>query len=459
VYSTDPANLFCQLYDTLPERLFAVEAEAEGWLGHHNVEEVASLVEDEVLQSGQLSGDSIERYVLGVTEIERATFAVLLGLDRAFSAVDLVTATYDESALVDLVLRYVETGRLSTADVEGALVPRIVSPAQEHLLPQSRREAFANVLRIGATPVPVEHVLLEPTHWFSRTLRDAGLYCGCLPAFDRDAPFTVARAEHLGRSCYRLRLEDPADSRRWITERLAELDDSGAQVGLLPEMALTPVLLQAWIETLREQPPLPGTSLRWIIIGSGPVDEAEQSPPHNRCVVLARAGGEVLWQQDKQYRFQLEPRLIERWGLVDHLDSETREEWITAGDHLVVVETPGVRAAIFVCEDLSEIMTLGVTAAEWGVSHALVPIFSQAIRRHRWEQRDASHLLQGAGTRSLVANSLWVGDADPTASGTPGDALAVSDQVRLCAANGPLDVMVFRFTEHGAFAITHEDLD
>src|SRR4051812_31004239 len=94
-YLTDPADLFAFLYDALPERLFAENEDAEGWLYDGVVADIASLVEGEVAESGRLSLDSLNRFAIDVEDQQRGCFAVLLGLDRSLQQADPETGTFD----------------------------------------------------------------------------------------------------------------------------------------------------------------------------------------------------------------------------------------------------------------------------------------------------------------------------------------------------------------------------
>lgn len=157
-----------------------------------------------------------------------------------------------------------------------------------------------------------------------------------------------------------------------------------------------------------------------------------------------------MWEQAKQYRFQLEQSHIDRWDL-NVLGPGPLEEWISVGLGMVVAEAPGLRVSVVICEDLTELDTVGTTLQQWGVSHALCPIFSQAIRRHRWEHQHGAWLLGHAGIQLVVCNSKWIGDVEPKLAEPSGDVLAISTTVELESAADPLEPVVVRFTEHGVF--------
>lgn len=446
MFFEDAADLFAQLYDTLPERLFAEDEEAEAWLDDEDVADIAASIETEAVEIGCVSAGLVERF-LTVEQVERNTFAILLGLDRAFMQVDLTTATRDSAGVSELAARYLETGRYSTTAVEGAVVPKIVAPAQEHLIPQSMREAFAAVIRVPAgLPVKVDYEVLRV--WPTRTEREAGLYVAAMPAFDRNE-LLLARRIPGPPACYSLRLQTPEDPLAWVHARLEALDATEAFVAVLPELAVTPELVGAW-RTACQQTPAVDSRLRAIVIGSGPDCADEQVRPHNRAVVIDRATGEVLWHQDKQFRFQLEQDILDRWNL-DELAPGPLEEWIIAGGELTVREAPGLRMTILVCEDLTELQTVGQAVAQLGVSHALCPVFSQAIRRYRWEQNHAGWLSQNAGVQTIVCNSQYIGDVEPDAEDPCGDVLVVSDEIKLAPQSGCVEPILIRLTEHGAY--------
>jgi hypothetical protein len=449
VYSTDPANLFSQLYDELSERLFAVNEEAESWIDDPSVQEIAADVEHEAVVTGRVSEVTVERLL--ELESDRNRFAILLGLDRALMQAGLIQGTHDESELVELTLRYLETGRLSTDDVTGAVVPKNTSPGQEHLLPESLRDAFTAVVRVPATtPIAVEHAVLDD--WPDRTVREAGLYVAALPAFNADAKLIVERVD-AEPPAYRLRLDHDDEAAEWVAERLRALDATRAVIAVLPEMALTPTLLTAWRNACASTPRPHGSRLGWVIAGSGPETDDLARRPRNRAVVVARSSGDIAWYQDKQFRFQLEDDVVKRWGLAAQLGAGPLEEWITVGPRLHVAEAPGFRAAVLICEDLTQLDTIGVTCRDWGVSHAFCPIFSQAIRKFRWERQHGLWLEQAIGLQTIICNSQYIGDVEPADDAPSGDVLALGDTVELAEPRGCLDPIVFRFTEHGVFFV------
>lgn len=444
--STDPADLFSELYDTLDDRLFATNDGAEDWLGDTSVLEISSEIEYETVTTGRVSETTVERF-LDVVEVERNTFAMLRGLDLAFQQADLLGGTADSDGLNEHTLRYLETGRFSTGGIHGAVVPKYAEPGQDHLIPETLAGAFSALVRVPAeTPLAVTHKVLDA--WPSRTARQVGIYVAALPTFGPDDALTVERTDQ-GVPSYRLRLDDPADAEAWVQQRLDALDLSGALVGLLPEAALNPVLLPIWQKACRATPAPAGSALRWLLVGTGPEHDTPQTRPHNRAVVLDRVTGDVTWTQDKQFRFQLEDDMIERWGLRDALAEGPLEEWIDAGAGLTIVEAPGFRAAIAICEDLTQFQHVGATAAAWGVNYLFCPIFSQAIRAYRWEQQAANSLYSAAGIHTIVCNSQWVGDAEPDLTQPVGDVLAFGAPPVLAAAEHPLAPVVVRFTEEG----------
>jgi predicted amidohydrolase len=455
VYSTDPADLFSQLYDKIPERLFALDGEAEDWLLERSVLEIASEVEHEALQTGLVSETTVERF-LNVEQVDRNIFAILRGLDLAFQQPDLLSGTSDAGGMTSVMLRYLETGRFSTAQISGAVVPKYADPGQDHLIPETLGAAFSALVRVPAdTPLPVTHQLLE--YWPARTTRERGLYIAALPAFDRNDSLIIQRVEDPVPS-YRLRLEDPADAQAWVRTRLRSLDESGAFVGLLPEAALNPVLLPIWQEACHRTPRPAGTHLQWLAVGTGPEHDTAGQRPYNRAVVLDRVTGDIVWTQDKQFRFQLEDNMIERWSLRDELGHGPLEEWVNAGAGLTVVEAPGFRAAIAICEDIGQFLLVGATAIAWGVNYVFCPIFSQAIRRYRWEQQAASALFTDAGIRTIVCNSKWVGDVEFDPDVPSGDVLAFGPDAILAEAQYPTVPVIVRFTEAGPILQTTSDV-
>jgi hypothetical protein len=86
-----------------------------------------------------------------------------------------------------------ETGRFNTDQIEGVVLPKLVAPGQEQLIPESLREAFT-VIRVAAcSPIPVEHTVFEASP--SRTVRETGFFVSALPAFHASENLTIERVD------------------------------------------------------------------------------------------------------------------------------------------------------------------------------------------------------------------------------------------------------------------------
>src|SRR3954451_11349325 len=145
----DLADLFCELFDRLDPAGF--HAEGEGWMADPRVLAAAAAVE-----RAALGGESI-----AAPDGERGTFAVLLGLDAALSHAHPLLGGPTPPALTEYALRYVESGRLDSGGVPGALLPRFTRPGRPGQLPDDLAGAFGAVVRLGPAGWDAcEHVAL-----------------------------------------------------------------------------------------------------------------------------------------------------------------------------------------------------------------------------------------------------------------------------------------------------------
>ena len=85
-----------------------------------------------------------------------------------------------------------------------------------------------------------------------------------------------------GRSVFSLAPVDTEPFRDRISSALSKPDDSGAEIGVIPEGALTDGLLQYWKEEAVRTAPR-AKRLRWLLVGTGPLISGDDPPP-NRAV-------------------------------------------------------------------------------------------------------------------------------------------------------------------------------
>jgi hypothetical protein len=301
--STDPADLFTQLYDDLDRRMEAPlqPSVAMEWLTDELVEEVASWIEGSAVIEGQLDPEGISHSIEQVEdpdepeEAERRIFAILCGLDRAFAHINPHTATYDQGALRHLAVRYAERGRFNSPATRGALLPRYAFPGRLVVVPESLSEFFTSVVRV---PPPAwafaRHAVIPNRSDFGRLDRQRGLRVGCAPVMsgldDVDAELSQPESHRL----YTIRPR-PDRVRHRIVEIIRRLDESGAALGVMPELALANELLQEWRVAAVENPPGRTSRLKWIFAGTGPV--GDENPPTNRGVLIDRRPATSFWSK------------------------------------------------------------------------------------------------------------------------------------------------------------------
>ncbi|MGK5558026.1 hypothetical protein ACSNOI_41110 [Actinomadura kijaniata] len=408
VYPAEPADLFVQLYDDLPDELFRQWTATE-WYADDEVRRRALELSEQVLDSGGLDAGTVRALV--AEDGYRGQFTVLLGLDQALAHVNPFGPYHNAPALVGTLSRYLTEGRFNTDGVPGALLPRCAFPGR----PLGRRSKadFFGVQRVPADRWNVLDHRILPAVNDPHFPREKPVAVGCAPMLETrdEVDFRIERHHRL--DVYRLGPVEHAVSGARIETVLRRLDEAGAQIAVMPEATLTDEIVERWKEAAfrtagRDRSRHP---LRLILLGSGPVGGGD--PPANRAVLIDRWTGEELLTQDKLSGFTLDARQLRMWRLSDRPVAGAVDEYVAHGDRIGLLDCSLGRLAVLICEDLTRSTGWEPEFAACGVSHLLVPIFSKPILRFRWEQQAAERQVNVLGSWSVVANSLAVGNAIP----------------------------------------------
>jgi predicted amidohydrolase len=229
-----------------------------------------------------------------------------------------------------------------------------------------------------------------------------------LPIDDADAWYSISLKEGVN--------GDRSAPKDWTNhwhersrQALANLDSSGAHVGVLPELSLTDGLLTHWQHLLRHTARPRRSKLQWILVGTGLLSDGHENrrPRPNRAALLHRRTGAIILQQDKCEGFSMSDTQMRLWQL-HTLRPGPRAEWMREGRHRYVLDTWAGRFSIVICEDLNQLMTVGADLATLSPTHLLIPIFAAPIIRHRWQQGSAVHFANTVGSASVVVNSRAV---------------------------------------------------
>jgi predicted amidohydrolase len=423
IYSADPADLFVQLYDALPESLFR-GWQPTAWSGDPAVKKLANEVYEELLDFGTLAEATVARIIAEPTD-HRGIFTVLRGIDWALADVSPFSGAYAHGRLTYLAVRYTETGNFASGKVDGgALLARCAYPGGP-ARKKEKSECFS-VHRVPADwwGVEIRQQLLAPAYDVHFPA-DEPIPVGCAPVLANFTDIDIDFTERYGETVYRLTPADTQRLRERISAIIKRLDDSGARIAVMPEATLSDGLLEHWRSELRRTATR-RAPLRWLLVGSGPL--GNDDPPYNRAVLLDRRTGDVIMTQDKLKHFTLVEKQIVGWGIPGAPKGTAAEEYIQQGSAVNVLESSLGRLAVLICEDFPKSVGWERELLACGVSHLLVPIFSKPIMRYRWEQIAAERATSLLGTWIVVSNSLVV---KGPAGGT-GDLYS-------CLVMGPLD--------------------
>ncbi len=183
----------------------------------------------------------------------------------------------------------------------------------------------------------IDHSVLPAVHdpHFSR---DEPVAVGCAPVLETYDDVEIEFAERDGTTVYRLRPMDSSGLRSRIKAIVRRLDESGAQLAVMPEASLSDALLEHWKEVAfdtagRDRNRRP---LRFILLGTGPLGGGD--PPPNRAVLLDRWTGRELLVQDKLSGFTLDAAQLRLWRLPDAATG-TAAEYIRPGGKISVLDS------------------------------------------------------------------------------------------------------------------------
>jgi hypothetical protein len=124
-HPADPAALFIELYDQLPEEVF-LRPDPERWKRDPDVQRHAQRVRAYIQEFGEADPRQVQEII--DKDEHRGTFAVLRGIDLALEIINPWFPSFEYGNLAELTSRYVETGRLNASTADGVLLPRGAYP-------------------------------------------------------------------------------------------------------------------------------------------------------------------------------------------------------------------------------------------------------------------------------------------------------------------------------------------
>lgn len=443
VLPADPADLFVVLYDLLPEGPFR-GLKANEWHGDETVRQLAEEVCEDVRSFGNADTARVEE--ICEERGDQGLFAVLTGLDQALGAVNPFSGARVASALTRIARRYNEKNQLNDPDgpTTGKLLPRCTRPGKLLVQPTGKPDFF-NVHRVTADNCRnVHHVGFKQRNGAHFSGKKT-IPIGSAPLLESYEDLQFDFHEVDGRTFYRV---SPRDGRLRdrIDHVVKNLDDSGAEIGVMPESTLSDALADHWATHMGKSNE--GSRLRWVLLGTGPLGEGE--PPPNRAVLVDRSTGETILSHDKMHGFTMGKGQADRWQLPDRTDHEAAAEFLERGDRVTVAETAIGRVAVLICEDIKQSTDWEAPLRAFGVSHLFVPLLSSPISRKiaRWDRLAAERCVEVIGAWVVLANSLAVGAVMDLPADNCFNALVVGPRLPRSLDNGDC-VAQFARSENG----------
>ena len=124
-HPADPAALFIELYDQLPEEVF-LRPDPEVWKRDPDVQRHARRMCDYIQEFGEAEPRQVQEII--DKDGDRGVFAVLRGIDLALEIINPWFPSFLYGNLAELTSRYAQTGRLNASAADGALLPRAAYP-------------------------------------------------------------------------------------------------------------------------------------------------------------------------------------------------------------------------------------------------------------------------------------------------------------------------------------------
>jgi len=383
------ADVFCSMWDEHSHSWTIVDIEGclangplSGW------EEVLLLANDQVDSAWQ--GSALEAL--------RMCLAIDFSLGKAHPGRSSHTSI---GIFRSYTLAHFEKSDLSGLGTPGALLFRWATPQRNDQI----AGAFTNVVRLQ--PDVVDLVDFARMPWTLDCVPDtaATSLVATLPMLEQNGDVRVQAVDD-GRAWYRIEPVDASIIGR-IPAALDALDASGATVGVLPEESLSQALLEAWIAAVGQRKRPRGSNLAWIVVGTGPL--TDEDPPDNTAVIISRRDGTILLKQRKRHRYLLPMSTIAYWGLSLELgDSVDRDEYVTPGQRLCVLESLRGRCVVLVCEDFGRMIPHGHEIAAVAPNLLLVPVLDRELDDTRWQAHAGKGWLDAVGAVAVVSNSLAI---------------------------------------------------
>jgi hypothetical protein len=437
----DPAQVFAILVRYFYDHRREIDrVDMSDW---HGTEEVAVDTE-RIACAIRRTGRVTTRQFKDAMNLPRTAFTLLRAIDKAFSRVSPGGAAYARGRLGEFRQRLWETGSYYR-DEHGFVLPRRSFPNRPQPVPDDLPDYLESLMHVAHPADDGLHfnVLRDEELEFRETIRkgsikSARIKVGCVPFIADLTELDMNPIVRTGKKYYSITLQRGLNGRDWRSHwedraraALANLDDSGVHIGILPELALTDDLLTWWQRTLARTTRPARSRLQWILVGTGPLTVpggTDRRP--NRGALLHRDNGRVVLHQDKVKGFSISDDQLERWQLTC-LRPGPRAEWMREGHDRYVLDAWAGRFAMMICEDFGRLFELGAPLATLGPTHVLVPIFAPPIERYRWQEKAAEHYTSFGGAISIVANSNAIGPpVDVEQSDDLGCALLVQPGVR-----------------------------
>lgn len=395
ILNNDAARWFCEAFGALDTEQVANDGLT--WLQTDDYRVASRAAADAAGRGGPLKP---------VADFGQADlFAAMRGVDSAFAAINPRAAGPGRPAagLLGARASWRQYGFFYEDPDVGMLLPRLTD-SRDRDVPQVLRECFEYLDFVPAeTARNLRLVRPRAGARMRASEREEGLVVGVVSFCDDVDELVVDIVDVGGEPHYRIALDlDEDTARTRIRDVIDGWETAGVDLGLVPEVMLTPGLLDLWKEALADG----GGSRRprWALVGTGNVEAAPR--PTNTAVLLDGRNGLELARQSKRYGFQVTAEQQRRDYALPGFDGtrDIRED-LHVEEAIHVVDLGAHRAVTLICEDLARAVALLAPINAVGASLITAPVFSKELLHWRWEQRAADVYAAAGASVVVVGNS------------------------------------------------------
>lgn len=144
-----------------------------------------------------------------------------------------------------------------------------------------------------------------------------------------------------------------------------------------------------------------------ILAGSGLSAEVCDDGLHWNEARVFNSVGRQLWCQRKLLPYRMSSNLAQKYGLIGPGDDEALNEYVQAGEALIVADIDGFgRCVVLICQDFEGEPFVGELVDAYAPDWVYIPVLDTGVDQIRWPHIRSVELSRRSQSRYLVSSSL-----------------------------------------------------